>query len=58
MCMQCMMGAMTATAGASGTRAWLAAKSFSWVTPRRMRFATAALIIAALIGSSIGVHGS
>ena len=58
MCMQCMMGAMTAGAGPTGARAWLAAKGFAWVTPRLMRLATVLLILAGLAASSIGVHGS
>jgi hypothetical protein len=49
------MGAATAAAGATGIRAWLQAKGFSWLTPRRMRFATIALIGAGLIGASVGV---
>jgi hypothetical protein len=58
MCMQCMMGAMTAGAGVTGTRAWLNAKGFSSMTPRRMRVATFALISAGLIGSAVGFHGA
>jgi hypothetical protein len=56
--MQCMMGAMTAGAGVTGTRAWLNVKGFSWMTPRRMRVATFALIVAGLIGSAVGFHGA
>jgi hypothetical protein len=56
--MQCMMGAMTAGAGVTGTRAWLATRRYSWITPSRMRGATFALIIAGLIGSSVGFHGA
>jgi hypothetical protein len=58
MCAQCMMGATTAAIGVSGIRAWLAAKGFSWMTPRRMRFTTISLIVAGLIGSAIGFPGS
>jgi hypothetical protein len=58
MCMQCMMGAMAAGAGVTGTRAWLNAKGFSFMTPRRMRATTFALIIAGLIGSAVGFHGA
>jgi hypothetical protein len=58
MCAQCMMGATTAAVGVTGMRTWLAAKGFSWMTPRRMRFASISLIVAGVIGSSIGFHGT
>jgi hypothetical protein len=45
---------MTTVAGATGIRAWLACSGFSWLTPRRMRFATASLIGLALVGASVG----
>jgi hypothetical protein len=50
--MQCMMGAMGAGAGATGTRAWLAHRGFRWLTPRRMRAITLALLAAALLVAS------
>ena len=53
-----MMGATTAVAGASGIRAWLAAKGFAWMTARRMRFTTIFLLSTAVIGSSLGVSGT
>lgn len=56
--MQCMMGAMTAGAGASGARAWLATRRFTWVTPHRMRFATLCLIVAGVAGAAVGFHGT
>ena len=52
------MGAVTAVAGASGIRAWLATKAFSWLTPGRMRAATISLGVAALVGSSLGLSGA
>jgi hypothetical protein len=52
------MGAVTAVAGASGIRAWIGAKAFSWLTPPRMRAVTVSLGVAALIGASIGVSGA
>lgn len=58
MCAQCMMAASTAAAGATGMRAWLAAKGFSWLTPRKMRFATMGLIGAGLVGSAVGLSGT
>ena len=58
MCAQCMIGATTAAVGVSGTRAWLAAKGFAWMTPRRLRFATVGLVTAGVIGSAVGFHGT
>ena len=56
--MQCMATAMTAGAGVSGTRAYIAAKHFSWVTPRRMRAITATSSPPASCASSTLVSGS
>ncbi|HEX4345628.1 MAG TPA: hypothetical protein VHZ31_08710 [Solirubrobacteraceae bacterium] len=53
MCMQCMMGAMSAGATASGTRAWLAARFPALLTPRRMRFVTPLLLVAGLLVASL-----
>jgi hypothetical protein len=58
MCMQCMASAMAAVGGAAGTRSWLAASRFNWLTPRRLRAATAVLMAAALLASSMLVSGS
>jgi hypothetical protein len=58
MCVQCMIGASAAVASATGIRAWLAHRGFSWLTPRRMRFATAFLLVAAVLGSSVGLSGT
>jgi hypothetical protein len=56
--MQCVATAMTAGATASGTRAFIAAKHFSWVTPKRLRAITIALIVLALAASSLLVGGT
>jgi hypothetical protein len=48
MCAQCMATAVTAATGATGLRAWLATRSWAWLTPRRLRGATIALAVAAL----------
>jgi hypothetical protein len=56
--MQCMLNAMAATAGATGARSWLGAKRFSWLTPKRLRIVTIALIAAALLASATLVSGS
>jgi hypothetical protein len=58
MCIQCMMGAMTATASATGVRAWLAQREWTWLTPKRLRLATVALLAAALVISAVGFGGS
>jgi hypothetical protein len=57
MCVQCMMGAMTAGAGASGARAWLGRMKLSWLTPRRLRRITIALVVVAL-GLSTMIAGT
>jgi hypothetical protein len=53
-----MMGATTAAAGVTGTRAYLAAKGFDWMTPRRLRNVTVFLVAAGFVGSAVGFHGS
>lgn len=58
MCVQCMMGATTALTGAASLRAWLAAKSFMWLSPRRMRAVSIATLAAGVVGSSAGLSGS
>jgi len=58
MCAQCIVGATTAAVGVTGIRAWLVAKAFSWMTPRRTRIATISLIAAGLIGASVGLSGT
>jgi hypothetical protein len=35
--MQCMASAIGAVGAASGTRAFIAGRHFSWLTPRRLR---------------------
>jgi hypothetical protein len=58
MCMQCMMGAMTAGAAASGTRSWLATRCWAWLTPGRLHAVTVALLVAALAASATVLSGS
>lgn len=58
MCMQCMAGAMTATAGAAGVRAWLATRAFGWLTATRLKGITIVLVVGALMASTILVSGS
>ncbi|HYV15465.1 MAG TPA: hypothetical protein VE972_05560 [Conexibacter sp.] len=49
---------MAATAGASGARAWLQAQHLTWLTPKRMKAVTIALVVAACGVSSVGISGS
>jgi hypothetical protein len=57
MCAQCMATATVAAAGATGIRAWLATRGWSWLTPLRMRRATIALLAVAL-GVTATLSGS
>jgi hypothetical protein len=58
MCMQCMVGAMTAGAAASSTRGWLATRRWAWLTPARLRAITVGLLVAALVASATVLSGS
>jgi hypothetical protein len=49
--MQCMASAMTAGAAATGVRAWIATHSPSWMTPRRLKLTTAAILAAGVLAS-------
>jgi hypothetical protein len=51
MCAQCMAAAATTVAGATGVRAWLATRRWAWLTPRRLRRATFALLAIAVVGA-------
>lgn len=53
MCVQCMAGAMAAGASATGMRAWLVARSPSWLTPARRRAITVGLIACGVLAGSI-----
>jgi hypothetical protein len=55
MCAAC---AIAAAAGASGARSWLASRHMTWLTPGRLRAATAALFVLAAIASSVVLSGS
>jgi hypothetical protein len=58
MCMQCMMGAMSATATASGARSWLATRRWAWLTPKRLQRITVVLLAAVLVASATVLSGS
>jgi hypothetical protein len=49
--MQCMASAMTAGAAATGMRAWLNTHTPSWMSPRRMKMATAAILTAGILAA-------
>jgi hypothetical protein len=53
MCVQCMAGAMTAAAGATGARAWIVSRFGHLLTPRRKRGISVALVVAGVIASGI-----
>jgi hypothetical protein len=53
-----MYTAMTSTAAAAGARSWLHSRSYSWLTPQRMRRITIGLVAAALIASATLISGS
>jgi hypothetical protein len=58
MCAQCMSTAMAAVGTASGLRAFVASRRFSWLSPGRMRALTIALAIGAVITSATLVSGT
>jgi hypothetical protein len=58
MCAQCMGTAMVAVGTASGLRAFVAARRFSWLTARRLRGLTFVLAFGAVIASATLVGGS
>jgi hypothetical protein len=51
MCMQCMATAMTTGAAATGMRAWIAAHQPHWMTPRRLKITTAAILTAGVLAA-------
>ena len=57
MCTQCMIGAMSAGAGATGMRAWIAAHAPVWMTPARMHAVTVSLLATALALSATVLSG-
>jgi hypothetical protein len=54
MCAQCMATAATATAAATGVRAWAAARSPAWLTASRLRALTVVLIAIAVVAAALG----
>jgi len=58
MCVQCMMGAMSAGATVGGARSWLATRRWAWLTPGRLRRVTIAMITVGLALSATVLSGS
>jgi hypothetical protein len=53
MCMNCMMGAMSAGATATGLRAWLVARQPRWLTPSRQRRLTFMLLALGVLAAGV-----
>ena len=53
MCMQCMIGAMSAGATATGLRAWLVARQPRWLTPSRQRRLTCMLLVVGVLAAGV-----
>jgi len=47
-----MAAAATTVAGATGIRAWLATRRWSWLTPQRLRRVTGGLIAVAVVAAA------
>jgi hypothetical protein len=53
MCVQCMAGAMTAGAAATGLRGWIVIRAGSWLTPRRKTWLTRVMIAAGVLAAGL-----
>jgi hypothetical protein len=53
MCMQCVAGAMTAGAAATGARAWIVSHAGAWLTPRRKARLTKALLACGVLAAGL-----
>jgi len=49
--MQCMATAMTAGAAATGMRAWIATHKPRWMTPKRLKITTAAILTVGVLAA-------
>ncbi|HSI79067.1 MAG TPA: hypothetical protein VK919_00305 [Solirubrobacterales bacterium] len=58
MCMQCAAAATTAVGTAAGLRVWLRQKAGEWMTPPRLRAATVALAVLAVVGAGVAFGGT
>ena len=57
MCASCMATAASATAAATGLRAWVTARAPAWMTPPRLRALTGALLGTAVVFAAVGGPG-
>jgi hypothetical protein len=55
MCAQCWATAGTAVGGATGLRAWAAARRPRWLSPRRLKVLTIALLTVAVLIAGVRV---
>jgi len=53
MCIQCIAGAMTAGATATGLRGWIVVRAGAWLTERRKTWLTRALIAAGVLAAGL-----
>jgi hypothetical protein len=53
MCMQCVAGAMTAGASATGARAWLVLRFGHVMTPRRKKALTVVLVVGGVLAGAL-----
>jgi hypothetical protein len=53
MCVQCIAGAMTAGAAATGARSWLVARAGAWLTPGRKRAITTVLVVSGVLAAGV-----
>lgn len=53
MCAQCMAGAATAGADATGARVWIAGHSRAWLTARRRAFLMRAVMVAGVLAAGL-----
>jgi hypothetical protein len=53
MCMQCMTTAMVAGSAAAGSRWWLVRSARAWLTPRRKKLLTAALLTCGVLAAGL-----
>jgi hypothetical protein len=53
MCVQCIAGAMTAGAAATGSRVWLVSRAGAWLTPRRKRALTGVLVVGGVLAAGV-----
>jgi hypothetical protein len=53
MCVQCAAGAASAATAATGMRAYLATRTWAWLTPLALRRISAVLIGAGVVASGV-----